>query len=70
MAHLQGRRPDLAESHFLKAKQLNPGVPDSYFQLCWLYRMQNRHGEVKAMVQDLERVAPQPAQMLRMQLGM
>ncbi len=70
MAHLQGRRPDLAELHFLKAKQLNPSVPDSYFQLCWLYRHQNRHNEVNVTLQELERVSPQAAQMLRMQLGM
>lgn len=68
VAHLQGGRPDLAESHFLTAKRLNPNAPDSYFQLCWLYRMQNRHNEVNATLHELERVAPQPAQMLRMQL--
>ena len=70
MAHLQGRRPDLAESHFLKAKQLNPSAPDSYFQLCWLYRMQNRYDAVGVTLQEMERVAPQPAQMLRMQMQM
>ena len=67
IAYLQGR-PDLAEGHFLKAKQLNPGSPDSYFQLCWLYRAQNRRDQMNVTLQELQRVAPQPAQMLRMQL--
>src|SRR5262249_22111630 len=69
MAYLQGGRPDLAEPHFKAAVDANPGAPDAYASLCWLYRMQNRLGELEATLQHLARITPQGAAMLRMQLA-
>ena len=70
MAYQQAGRHPEAETHYVAATQLNPNGPEGYVALAQLYLMQNRGAELNEIMQRLQQINPQAAQMLQTQMQM